>query len=219
MNYTDAEVDTMHLEYRESAASLPGGGNMGGSMVFHDLHCIVSQLPPHQHAILLNWYPQLEYLPTLPMSVTDDCPSQKHLHRYLYSSHYFPSLSQRQLEDQRDHLDHCLDMLRVNTMCRADMTPIPMCWGEAQSMPISGGVTLNRQCVDWESVVDWAQSRDIPRLLEPGWLQHPKFGPAYNAQKLNMVGAIGILRDSCRKSGWLSCWDAYAASNWKKSLN
>jgi len=33
---------------------------------------------------------------------------QKHLHRFLYASHYFPDLTASQLKDRRLHLEHCL---------------------------------------------------------------------------------------------------------------
>ncbi|KAG2059392.1 hypothetical protein BDR06DRAFT_949446 [Suillus hirtellus] len=64
----------------------------------------------------------------------------------------------------RMHLDHCIEMLRENTMCNADVTMITWDWVQGHKIPYPNFNTRH-QCRDFEKVLDWAVEHavHIPR--------------------------------------------------------
>lgn len=64
----------------------------------------------------------------------------------------------------RMHLDHCIEMLRENTMCNADVTMITWDWVQGYKIPYPNFNTRH-QCRDFEKVLDWTVEHavHIPR--------------------------------------------------------
>ncbi|KAF1822547.1 uncharacterized protein K489DRAFT_320844 [Dissoconium aciculare CBS 342.82] len=107
---------------------------------------------------------------------------------------YFPELSTAQLEDQKIHVEHCLDTLRQGVMCRADLTPITMRWGHKQPVPL-GNFSSPHQCVDWSRVDYWMQDRSIDDIFRPGYLQHPVLGEVYTEENQENAEITGTVHD------------------------
>jgi hypothetical protein len=74
-----------HYGGRADARSvrLPDGGYYSLLNVHHNLHCLVSNIPP------------------ITFSCSD--PLQKRLHHYMYEDHYFPNLTEKQKRMNRYH--------------------------------------------------------------------------------------------------------------------
>lgn len=123
------------------------------------------------------------------LQVFHDLHCIKHLHRFLYSEHYFPDLTPAQLDDRRMHMEHCLDMLRTGVMCRGDVTPLTMRWGHTQAIPLAN-FSSPHSCVSWDALNGWAREREVTKLFEPGYLRHPIFGDVYGEDFDNKIGIV-----------------------------
>ncbi|KAG0697876.1 hypothetical protein DFH29DRAFT_944379, partial [Suillus ampliporus] len=55
----------------------------------------------------------------------------------------------------RLHLDHCIEMIRQNIMCNADVTMITWDWVERHRIPYPNFNTRH-QCRNFEKILDWA---------------------------------------------------------------
>ncbi|KAG2346599.1 hypothetical protein BDR05DRAFT_959527 [Suillus weaverae] len=55
----------------------------------------------------------------------------------------------------RMHLDHCIEMIRQNIMCNADVTMITWDWVQRHSFPYPNFNTRH-QCRNYEKILDWA---------------------------------------------------------------
>ncbi|KAG2148153.1 uncharacterized protein EDB93DRAFT_1250211 [Suillus bovinus] len=55
----------------------------------------------------------------------------------------------------RMHLDYCIEMLRQNMMCNADVTVITWDWVRGQKYPLPNFNTRH-QCRNYEKILDWA---------------------------------------------------------------
>jgi hypothetical protein len=80
-------------------------------------------------------------------------------------------------------------------MCRADITPITMRWGERQAVPL-GNFSSQHECVKWDTLLEWIQPRSISQLFEPGYLNHPVWGPVYSEENLENSNIVGVVHDS-----------------------
>ncbi|KAK3370413.1 hypothetical protein B0H63DRAFT_528134 [Podospora didyma] len=120
----------------------------------------------------------------------------KHLRHFLYASHYFPDdLNPSQIENRRIHLDHCLDVLRAGSMCRADVAPLTMRWGRTQPKPLAN-FSGPHSCVNWDALYGWAKGRNIDRLFEPGYLRHPVLGDVFGPQEDRVALLTGVAHGS-----------------------
>ncbi|KAG1856588.1 hypothetical protein C8R48DRAFT_299319 [Suillus tomentosus] len=66
-------------------------------------------------------------------------------------------------EDFRIHLDHCIEMLRQNIMCRADVTMLTYDWVEGVKDPFPN-FRIPHRCRNFEKVLDWV---DAHRVVVP----------------------------------------------------
>ncbi|KAI8946933.1 hypothetical protein F4801DRAFT_31548 [Xylaria longipes] len=60
----------------------------------------------------------------------------------------------------RTHLDHCIEMLRQLIVCSADLHIIGYHWVEHVDYPWPD-FSINRQCRNWDHVMDWIQQRKV----------------------------------------------------------
>ena len=93
------------------------------------------------------------------------------------------------MADNRYHNEHCLDMLRQSVMCHADITPITMRWDTTQPIP-TANFSSPHECLRWESINGWAKERSVDKILEPGYLKHPKFGVVVGEDFDNKIGLV-----------------------------
>ena len=116
---------------------------------------------------------------------------QKRIHHYMYPTYYFPDISEQEKIDNRFHNEHCIDMLRQSIMCHADIAPVTMRWGHTQPVPLAN-FSSPHQCANWADINDWAKTRSIENLTEPGYLMHPEFGIVYPKNFENKIGQLHV---------------------------
>lgn len=59
------------------------------------------------------------------------------------------------------HLDHCIDSIRQNMMCSADITPLVFQWSsEAKEVKIRADIP--HTCRDFDLLREWALERKVP---------------------------------------------------------
>ncbi|KAG2127963.1 hypothetical protein DEU56DRAFT_742122, partial [Suillus clintonianus] len=63
----------------------------------------------------------------------------------------------------RTHLDHCIEMLRQNIMCRGDVSMVTYDWVEGDELP-SPNFDVPHQCRNFEKILDWV---DEHRVIVP----------------------------------------------------
>ncbi|KAG4438774.1 hypothetical protein IFR05_005751 [Cadophora sp. M221] len=77
----------------------------------------------------------------------------------------------------KDHVNHCIEMLRQVVMCKADTALMTYEW-----LPDFPGPWPNfgiqHECVNWEKIDNWSKERSID-IFDPKYLHHPKFGFSY----------------------------------------
>ncbi|KAI0976245.1 hypothetical protein F4678DRAFT_456568 [Xylaria arbuscula] len=99
------------------------------------------------------------YLATLGVYHELHCVRQLRL--YLYEDRYYHNLTDRQRAYNRKHLDHCLEVLRISTMCHgnADMFLFKV----ESSVPRKPSILSSAEslCIDWSSLGGWSTSRQL----------------------------------------------------------
>ncbi|KAH6712421.1 hypothetical protein BKA61DRAFT_485707, partial [Leptodontidium sp. MPI-SDFR-AT-0119] len=74
----------------------------------------------------------------------------------------------------KDHVNHCIEMLRQVVMCKVDTALMTYEW-----LPDFPGPWPNfgiqHECVNWEKIDNWSKERSID-IFDPKYLHHPKFG-------------------------------------------
>ncbi|KAJ7104123.1 hypothetical protein B0H15DRAFT_763792, partial [Mycena belliarum] len=114
-----------------------GGGFMASYETFHQLHCVASPSPllasPDAHRIIQNL-----------------------LRKYTYHEHYekFDHSFKERPATFRAHVDHCIEMIRMNLMCAADTGLITYHWVQNWTMPYPDFNTLH-QCRDFDAILKW----------------------------------------------------------------
>lgn len=120
------------------------------------------------------------------MSIDD---SQKMLRQWSYRDVYFASSDEMTMLKMSRHigennpnsflryfpnfeLDHCLEMLRQVLMCRPDTSLTTFVWVNSQDKPILNIDPFERECVDWEVLIDSVKDR-VVSLEEVEALKNP----------------------------------------------
>ncbi|KAG0704005.1 hypothetical protein DFH29DRAFT_802565 [Suillus ampliporus] len=73
---------------------------------------------------------------------------------------YYGPLFQDEPKVVRMHLDHCIEMIRQNIMCNADVTMITWDWVEGHKHPYPNFNTRH-QCRNYEKILDWASNHAV----------------------------------------------------------
>lgn len=58
------------------------------------------------------------------------------------------------------HLDHCIDMIRQNILCSADVTPLPFIWVKERQENLQVGKVL-RTCRDFDAIRQWGLENQV----------------------------------------------------------
>lgn len=85
--------------------------------------------------------------------------------------------SQQDLIDLDAHVEHCIDILRQATICRADTSMITYWWTDVSRVPETDFFGYH-QCVNWDLLMTWFKERYV-NVYETGILNHPKYGQTY----------------------------------------
>ncbi|KAI1117594.1 hypothetical protein F5Y14DRAFT_354980 [Nemania sp. NC0429] len=114
----------------------------------------------------------------------------RRVHKYLWSEHYYPDLSEHDSFFLKRHTEHCLDWIRQYIQCHADPTLIPIHWTTNDDVPVAKDYG-KRMCVSWESFEEWMAEHSFDPL-EPGLLVHPLFGIPEGVKNPGSKVATGI---------------------------
>ncbi|PVH95434.1 hypothetical protein DM02DRAFT_632840 [Periconia macrospinosa] len=88
---------------------------------------------------------------------------------HLYESYYFANITDAARTLELNHMNHCIESLRLATMCHADTSLYTLKWrGEGKRPePINHG---QRKCTIWNEIEQWAMPRAVsnnPKLVNP----------------------------------------------------
>ncbi|KIN09130.1 hypothetical protein OIDMADRAFT_108896 [Oidiodendron maius Zn] len=100
-------------------------------------------------------HPNIGYLMGLDVYHSLHCVEQ--LRRALDRDHYFNKETKMAYPD-RGHRDHCLDHIRQQLMCHADLTPIPVIWYEGHRRSFVQSDVVHT-CRNWDRVQEFMDTR------------------------------------------------------------
>ncbi|OAG02414.1 uncharacterized protein CC84DRAFT_1220740 [Paraphaeosphaeria sporulosa] len=109
------------------------------------------------------------YLAALGVYHELHCLRQLRLH--LYRDVYFTNLTEANLQWFYDHLDHCIETLRISIMCQADLSLYTFKWDSNDEYRPHAKSNSKRMCVNWDEVERWSSERKVslwPRLIRKG---------------------------------------------------
>ncbi|TQV91040.1 hypothetical protein IF1G_10275 [Cordyceps javanica] len=115
------------------------------------------------------------------MAVFHELHCLKLVREAVFADHYHADKSPAERAMLAGHTDHCIDILRSASMCRADTAIFTYHWNDATRLPNPTWMQMH-QCRDWESLEEWLETRRID-IHTPNLLVHPKYGPAYPGGK------------------------------------
>ncbi|KAI0394338.1 hypothetical protein F5Y17DRAFT_428020 [Xylariaceae sp. FL0594] len=121
------------------------------------------------------------------LSVFHELHCLKRLRQYTWADHYFPNLTEEEKHLNRLHTDHCLEILRQASMCRADTALFTIVWTEGSRYP-SADFSQEHECANFDKVNAWAAEHRVDPS-QPGLLVHPKYGIAYHEGESSKIGA------------------------------
>jgi hypothetical protein len=104
---------------------------------------------------LYNHSDGVGYLVGLDVLHTLHCVNE--LRKALDRSHYYNKETKLAFPD-RGHRDHCLDHIRQQLMCHADMTPIPVIWYEGHGRSFVQSDVVHT-CRDWDALHRFISTR------------------------------------------------------------
>lgn len=124
--------------------------------VFHQIHCL-NEIRKELHSNYPYYYGQHE-------SHGEHPAPQPQPHSHSHSSH-------------ASHKKHCLHVLLQNILCHADLEVIPHVWRSYADpdKPVQGMADFNteKQCRDFDQILEWAQGNAIENLEEMSALIKP----------------------------------------------
>ncbi|KAK8147074.1 hypothetical protein G3M48_002199 [Beauveria asiatica] len=114
------------------------------------------------------------YFVTLDVYHTLHCVN--HLRKSYYSDYYH---NPNPVAQQREHFDHCIDLLRQTLMCHGDISMHPFEWIDGYRFPWPTEQT-EHQCRNWDKLVAWSKEHSVSNLEGP-ILTHPTLGRGVRA--------------------------------------
>ncbi|KAI6091918.1 hypothetical protein F4821DRAFT_280217 [Hypoxylon rubiginosum] len=112
------------------------------------------------------------YLATLGVYHELHCLRQFRL--YLYRDRYYENITEAQDHYLHQHLDHCLESLRLTIMCHGNTGLYTFAWTSASQGKPTSQSNARSVCVNWSSIKDWSHSREIPdteRVMGPSSME------------------------------------------------
>ncbi|PSN75084.1 hypothetical protein BS50DRAFT_643716 [Corynespora cassiicola Philippines] len=86
----------------------------------------------------------------------------KWIRKWIHRDHYWPDVSGYELYERRWHIEHCLESLRLDTMCRPSLAPATFHFVDRNA---SDDLTANgdhvENCADWDTLQRWADQRRV----------------------------------------------------------
>ncbi|KAF2278034.1 uncharacterized protein EI97DRAFT_432118 [Westerdykella ornata] len=92
------------------------------------------------------------------------------LRYFLYSRHDAENMTREEEDMVTDHLDHCIEVLRISVMCTGDLSLYTFTWPEnPKAKFLDAHSTSPRKCVDWDQLESYAWKRKVglaPTLIK-----------------------------------------------------
>ena len=93
------------------------------------------------------------------------------LREYIYRDAYLPTLDylpenfDRSEDEQKKHLGHCIEILRLSVMCAGDVTPILSEVAPEEKGGYRPDFNTMHKCRDFEGIREWVDGHltDLPR--------------------------------------------------------
>lgn len=99
---------------------------------------------------------------------------QLHCLKMIRQAFYPEYYTERPMRHMSEHLDHCIDNLRMAIMCKADISLQTYDWLDNNRRPFAN-FEIEHDCFNWDSVNNWAKERSF-NLYDNETLLHPNFG-------------------------------------------
>ncbi|ORY19202.1 hypothetical protein BCR34DRAFT_552734 [Clohesyomyces aquaticus] len=91
------------------------------------------------------------------------------MRNFLYLHRHSQNFSSENLEYWYDHLDHCIELLRISSMCTPDLSVYSFTWPSNQNASfLDAHSYMPRNCIDWRQLEAYTWKRRIgltPTLL------------------------------------------------------
>ena len=107
----------------------------------------------------------------------------KMIRQYIHPESY--KLTKALKVDTKEHINHCLDAIRQELMCRGDVSLTTYEWLPDLQIPWAK-LSYDHECINWESIQDWAKERTVD-IFDPKILKHPTIGN-FNVQSSSSRG-------------------------------
>ncbi|OJJ67982.1 hypothetical protein ASPBRDRAFT_660526 [Aspergillus brasiliensis CBS 101740] len=108
---------------------------------------------------------------------------QKFLRQVIYHSYYHVGKPTTPM-----HIEHCIDNLRQNIMCKADIALLTFTWDPSDRAPKPNFV-VEHECANWEKVDKWAEEHRFD-IFDETTLVHPTLGPSFPEREYKATGRI-----------------------------
>ncbi|KAJ8128572.1 hypothetical protein O1611_g5058 [Lasiodiplodia mahajangana] len=86
----------------------------------------------------------------------------RQLRFWLYKDRYYPNITEIGDKHQHEHLDHCLETLRLSVMCSANTALYTFYWEDEGQVRPNTQSNSRSVCVKWGPLEKWAYSRRVP---------------------------------------------------------
>ncbi|GKZ68965.1 hypothetical protein AnigIFM60653_011613 [Aspergillus niger] len=84
--------------------------------------------------------------------------------------------------------EHCIDNLRQNIMCKADIALLTFTWDPTDRAPKPNFV-VEHECANWDKVDKWAEEHRFD-IFDETTLIHPTLGPSFPEEEYKATGRI-----------------------------
>ncbi|KAF3799187.1 hypothetical protein GCG54_00001226 [Colletotrichum gloeosporioides] len=111
------------------------------------------------------------------LSVFHELHCIKRLYQTLSPEYYFPNATDKEIAINKEHNQHCLEVLRMGAACRGDISIITHMWTDKDAQPIVNQ-TAPHQCVDFNKVMEYSRDNAVD-VYQDNYIVHPKFGPSF----------------------------------------
>jgi len=113
------------------------------------------KLPNGQYLATLDVYHKLHCLDILRRAV-----------HFNYYHDKYPAFINHTDATINEHLGHCIEILRINVMCEADVTVMTYNWVENRPEPMPYFDTVHT-CRKWERISEWMDMADLSHQFQP----------------------------------------------------
>ncbi|TVY36281.1 Cyclochlorotine biosynthesis protein [Lachnellula subtilissima] len=94
------------------------------------------------------------------LGVYHDLHCLRRIRFFLYADHFYPDMTEKQRVNEQRHVEHCLEALRVSTMCTGSTGLWSFEW-QPNVTKAHAKTDAQRSCVDWDALDNWTRERAV----------------------------------------------------------